>query len=178
MDATQESISDSYRRVTDALAAKDEYVHGKPRLVVVNKLDLAESQLNEASESTDEFPGAVAVCYVSAATGEGIPELMRRLVELVKETGTESSSQGSAEVPVLRPKPKGRRISVVKDAEAYVVHAGELERLIMGTDISDWEARMQLMSLLEKAGVHQALEKAGVKEGDTVRIGGADMEWT
>ena len=145
---------------------------------MVNKLDLAESQLNEASESTDEFPGAVAVCYVSAATGEGIPELMRRLVELVKETGTESSSQGSAEVPVLRPKPKGRRISVVKDAEAYVVHAGELERLIMGTDISDWEARMQLMSLLEKAGVHQALQKAGVKEGDTVRIGGADMEWT
>ena len=99
-------------------------------------------------------------------------------MELVKETGTESSSQGSAEVPVLRPKPKGRRISVVKDAEAYVVHAGELERLIMGTDISDWEARMQLMSLLEKAGVHQALEKAGVKEGDTVRIAGADMEWT
>ena len=86
------------------------------------------------------FPGAVAVCYVSAATGEGIPELMRRLVELVKETGSESSSQGSAEVPVLRPKPKGRRISVVKDAEAYVVHRGELERLIRGTDISDWEA--------------------------------------
>ena len=67
---------------------------------------------------------------------------------------------------------------MVKDAEAYVVHAGELERLIRGTDISDWEARMQLMSLLEKAGVHQALEKAGVKEGDTVRIGGVDMEWT
>ena len=178
LDATEESLADSYRRVTDALAAKDEYVHGKPRLVVVNKLDLAESELNEASESVDEFPGAVAVCYVSAATGEGIPELMRRLVELVKATDRESSSQGSAEVPVLRPKPKGRRISVVKDAETYVVHAGELERLVRGTDISDWEARMQLMSLLERAGVHQALQKAGVVEGDTVRIGGSDMEWT
>ena len=178
LDATEESLADSYRRVTDSLAAKDEYVHGKPRIVVVNKVDLAESELNEASESTDEFPEAVAVCYVSAATGEGIPELMRRLVELVKATGMESSSQGSAEVPVLRPKPKGRRISVVKDAETYVVHAGELERLVRGTDISDWEARMQLMSLLERAGVHQALQKAGVVEGDTVRIGGSDMEWT
>ena len=178
LDATEESLADSYRRITDALADKDEYVHGKPRLVVVNKVDLADNELNEASESTDEFPGAVAVCYVSAATGEGIPELMRRLVELVKATGRESWSQGSAEVPVLRPKPKGRRISVVKDAETYVVHAGELERLVRGTDISDWEARMQLMSLLEKAGVHQALQKAGVVEGDTVRIGGSDMEWT
>ena len=178
LDATEESLADSYRRITDALADKDEYVHGKPRLVVVNKVDLADNELNEASESTDEFPGAVAVCYVSAATGEGIPELMSRLVELVKATGMESSSQGSAEVPVLRPKPKGRRISVVKDAETYVVHAGELERLVRGTDISDWEARMQLMSLLEKAGVHQALQKAGVVEGDTVRIGGSDMEWT
>ena len=178
LDASEESLADSYRRVTDALAAKDDYVHGKPRLVVVNKLDLAENELNEASQSADEFPGAVAVCYVSAATGEGIPELMSRLVELVKATGRESSPQGSAEVPVLRPKPKGRRISVVKDAETYVVHAGELERLIRGTDISDWEARMQLMSLLEKAGVHQALQKAGVVEGDTVRIGGSDMEWT
>ena len=178
LDATEESLADSYRRITDALADKDEYVHGKPRLVVVNKVDLADNELNEASESVDEFPGAVAVCYVSAATGEGIPELMSRLVELVKATGRESSSQGSAEVPVLRPKPKGRRISVVKDAETYVVHAGELERLVRGTDISDWEARMQLMSLLEKAGVHQALQKAGVVEGDTVRIGGSDMEWT
>ena len=178
LDATEESLADSYRRITDALADKDEYVHGKPRLVVVNKVDLADNELNEASESTDQFPGAVAVCYVSAATGEGIPELMRRLVELVKATGRESWSQGSAEVPVLRPKPKGRRISVVKDAETYVVHAGELERLVRGTDISDWEGRMQLMSLLEKAGVHQALQKAGVVEGDTVRIGGSDMEWT
>ena len=65
-----------------------------------------------------------------------------------------------------------------KEEGAYVVDAGALERLVRGTDISDWEARMQLMSLLEKAGVHQALQKAGVKEGDTVRIGNAELEWT
>ncbi len=178
LDASEECLADAYRRVTGALALRDGYVFGKPRLVVVNKADLCDAREHEGLGDTHEFPDAVGVCYVSAATGEGIPELMGHLVEMVSATDSESPSLVAEETPVLRPMPMRRRISVVKEAEAYVVHAGELERLVRGTDISDWEARMQLMSLLEKAGVHQALQKAGVEEGDTVRIGGAEMEWT
>ncbi len=170
----QDSLSEAYRRVSEAMAEKDHGVGRKPRIVVVNKADVTD----RSQPGPEDFPGARAHLSVSAATGEGMAELQRTLVELVRMSAQESQAATEPSAPVLRPTPMSPRISVARDAAAYVVHAGNLERLVMGTDMSDWEARMQLMSLLERAGVHQALQKAGVKEGDTIRIGGRELEWT
>ena len=178
VDGTVEDVPGEYGRVVEALEGADASVAGKPRIVVVNKVDLAEGGGNGLVFKPEDFPGAEQVHAVSAVTGEGLDKLRDSLVGEVSRDDREAEVGERGEVAVLRPKPIGNRISVKKDAEAYVVHAGALERLVRGTDINDWEARMQLMSMLEKAGVHQALQKAGVKEGDTVRIGNAELEWT
>ena len=178
LDGTEEGLVEAYRRVTWSLAQKDAFVARKSRVVVVNKADGGGSGVANQELRVADCPGARALQYVSSATGEGIEELKSTLAGLVKDAERQPEEEPEAPVQVLRPKPIGRRISVVKESGTYVVHAGALERLVRGTDISDWEARMQLMSLLEKAGVHQALQKAGVREGDTVRIGAAELEWT
>ena len=178
LDGTVDDVPGEYGRVVHALEEADESVAGKPRIVVVNKVDLAEGGVKGPDFKAEDFPGAEEVHWVSAVTGEGLEKLKSSLVGMVNSADKVAEVGKWGEVAVLRPKPIGNRISVKKDAEAYIVHAGSLERLVRGTDINDWEARMQVMSLLEKAGVHQALQKAGVKEGDTVRIGNAELEWT
>jgi GTP-binding protein len=40
------------------------------------------------------------------------------------------------------------------------------------------EAVMRFQRILEALGVKRALEEAGVKEGDTVRIGEYELEWS
>ena len=178
LDGVVDDIRLEYERIGKALDESDPQVASKPRIVVVTKADLVEGRGISARNMAEDFPGAREVHAVSAATGEGVEKLMGSLVGLVASAAREPESRVDGEMPVLRPAPMGSRISVNKESGAYVVHAGGLERLVRGTDISDWEARMQLMSLLEKAGVHQALQRAGVREGDTVIIGGAELEWT
>ncbi len=177
LDGTVDDVPGEYGRIVQALEEADELVAGKPRVVVVNKTDLVHGGVGCPDFKPEDFPGAEEVHWVSAVTGEGLEDLKDSLVGMVNSTDREEEAGEQGEVTVLRPKPIGHRISVKKDAEAYIVHAGPLERLVRGTDINDWEARMQVMSLLEKAGVHQELQKAGVKEGDTVRIGNAELEW-
>ena len=178
VDGSADDVPREYERVSKALGEADAFVASKPRVVVVNKVDLVDGGLEWGMCAAENFPGARQVHAVSAVTGEGLERLRNSLVWEVGSAAGEAEGMKGGEVAVLRPKPIGNRISVKKEEEAYVVHAGSLDRLVRGTDINDWEARMQLMSLLEKAGVHQALQKAGVKEGDTVRIGNAELEWT
>ena len=179
LDGTASDVRWEYERLSEALGEADPLVSGKPRVVVLNKVDLVDLYVDHTTYRVEDFPGARRVHAVSGVTGEGMDNLKGSLVaEALASVERETEAREREEMAVLRPKPIGSRISVKKEAEAYVVHAGALERLVRGTDISDWEARMQLMSLLEKSGVHQALQKAGVKEGDTVRIGNAELEWT
>ena len=178
LDGSTGDVTKEHGQLVKALEESDAVVEGKPRIVVFNKVDLLDESGPDRRVRMEDFPGVQEIHFVSAATGEGVDKLISSLVEVVDAVGRKIEVQESEEVPVLRPTPIGSRISVKKEEGAYVVDAGALERLVRGTDISDWEARMQLMSLLEKAGVHQALQKAGVKEGDTVRIGNAELEWT
>jgi len=57
------------------------------------------------------------------------------------------------------------------------VLAPELERIVSGTDLTDPEARRQLLWQLTRPRVSRALEKAGVKPGDKVRCGNLEWEW-
>jgi Obg family GTPase CgtA-like protein len=45
------------------------------------------------------------------------------------------------------------------------------------SDLSIYEVQIQLHSLLGRLGVVKALEELGVKTGDTVSIGEAELEW-
>ena len=44
-------------------------------------------------------------------------------------------------------------------------------------DLGNWRARLQFHRELNRLGVIEALERAGVAPGDTVRIGEFEMEW-
>lgn len=178
LDGTVDDIRLEYERVAKALDESDGLVASKPRIAVANKADLVGRGVSRAKNILGGLPGVRQVHVVSAVTGEGVEGLIGGIVEVAGSFAGDREAGVDGETPALRPAPMGSRISVKKEADAYVVHAGSLERLVRGTDISDWEARMQLMSLLEKAGVHQALQRAGVGEGDTVIIGGTELEWT
>ena len=58
-----------------------------------------------------------------------------------------------------------------------MVDAPRAARLAARADLRDWPARLQLYKKLEDMGVVAALEEAGVKEGEVVRIGKVEMEW-
>lgn len=80
-------------------------------------------------------------------------------------------------LPVLRPKPRRERPVVRKRNGAFIVQAQRAVRIAALLDESDWNARVQFLGYLQRAGIVRALEEAGAAPGDTVRFGDVEWEW-
>jgi len=173
VDGSSASPLEDMFQINNELKRFDSALAQKPQLVAVNKIDLPRVRL---AEIEDAFSSAgTKVHFISAATGEGISELVAKTFAALGQV----SAREKAPKPrkVFYPKPKRPSISVQKQGDAFFVVAPELERTVSGTDIRDLEARRQLLRWLTKAGVSRALKKAGAKPGDRVSLGELEWEW-
>jgi GTP-binding protein len=81
------------RIVEEELAAYGADLEDKPRLVALNKLDLADAELVEAFRTELLAAGADKVFAISGATGAGIPELLDAVIAYLPErTATETKA--------------------------------------------------------------------------------------
>lgn len=160
---------DNYRTIEKELSLYSGQLKDKKRLTLMNKCDLA------PPEDVDVMLGffreaGVEPMPVSAATGEGLHELVFKIATLLKE----SDSQQPVHVitPVFR-KPVDTTWEVVrKGPNEFVVTGERIERLIHMTKLEDSESLRYLHRRLERIGVLNRLRDLGVEEGDTVRIAG------
>ena len=83
----------------------------------------------------------------------------------------------SGALPVLRPKPRREPALVRRRGDVFVVQARRAVRIAALLNEGDWNARIQFLGYLQRAGVVRALEEAGVTPGDTVRFGEVEWEW-
>lgn len=156
----------------------DAYGHGlreRPELIALNKIDLAEArdtvpQLVQALEARGRESVAV-----SAASGEGVDRLTKRLFTLVGPRALPDE----AAPPERRIAFKGsaRDVSVQKEGAAYRVKGDRIERLATGIDWDSGEASAYFHRMLQRNGIERQLRSLGVKEGDTVKIGKLELEW-
>jgi GTPase len=142
---------------------------GRPQLVCLSKIDLvAPAQRAGLLAAT----GAELAC--SAATGEGIPQLVARLFELLPAE-PEAQAEGASELADFleyRPVAPGqRRFRILRDAGDLRVASRELERRAAGTDPQDAAAVARLSEELERLGVEPALRAAGARPGDDILVG-------
>ena len=178
VDGSSASPVEDLVQVNAELSLFDSALAHKPQLVAVNKIDLPQAQARLA-EIKDAFSSVgIPVLFVSAATKEGVSELMAetgKMLQSVNHLRRESGEQ----IPrkVFRPQPRGIGISVHKEGDTFVVVAPELERIIARTDVTSSEVHWQLKRQLTRSGVSKALKKAGVKPGDRVRCGNLEWEW-
>jgi GTP-binding protein len=67
--------------------------------------------------------------------------------------------------------------TVVREGEAFRVAGAALERLVAKTELSNDEAVRYLQEVMERAGVSDALRRAGARPGDGVVIGEHEFEF-
>jgi GTPase len=141
----------------------------RPNIVAVNKVDLEPARrLRGRNRRRD-------VLFISAVTGEGVPELAARVASLVASAPA-PQLPAAAKVTRLRPRP-GAHLSVEKTGEVFVVHGEPVERLLERLDLETEGGLARFQSELDRLGVNRALESAGVQPGDTVRIAAAEFEY-
>ncbi|HEY32606.1 MAG TPA: GTPase ObgE [Dehalococcoidia bacterium] len=174
VDGSTPSPADDMTRVNTELGLFDAALAQRPQLVVVNKIDLPEVKARLAEIIKNFRSVGITPLVISAVTGEGIPELMTRTWDMLKQVGDTRK-----EVPekVFRPQPRGPRVTVRKEGDAFVVEAPALERIIARSDVADAGVRWQINQQVDRLGVNRALKKAGAVPGDKVRCGELEWEW-
>ena len=182
---------EDYFRIRDELRLFDESLAAKPEIIAFNKLDIP--GVDDAFElCRDELAGtAASVRSISAAGRIGLDDLLYDVAEalniaredaqaeegeLVQVTVTQEAAAG--EVPVLRPAPTDRRPKIRKTApDRYEVIHRAATRFAGMVDLNNWGARVQFYDQLRRQGVIAALERAGIRPGDTYVVGKHELEW-
>jgi GTP-binding protein len=174
VDGTSASPADNIALVNTELRLFDGGLAGKPQIIAVNKMDLPEVR-EKVKEIRSLFNGAgLPVFFISAATGDGVPELMNEAYRLLKQVESLETEEDVAAEKVFRPVPRQSQ-EVYLDGDVFVINSPEIERIVTRVDLEDPEVMRQLRGQLEKTGINRALIKAGIKGGDKVRCG--EVEW-
>ncbi len=175
----------AYETVRAELAAHGAGLERLPELVVLSKRDLLTPELVEEAEAEwrerlgDDGLGVLAV---SSATGEGLDELRRRILEQlpglqpVDAPAGEAGAEFEAEHRVYRPAGEGGYWVEREDDGGFRVLGRGVEVLFERHDVKNEEALAYLEQRLNEIGVISALAKAGFESGDDVRIGEHEFE--
>ncbi|MEV5822277.1 GTPase ObgE [Micromonospora harpali] len=150
----------------------------RPRLVALNKIDVPDGRDLADIVRADLEARGLRVFEVSAATHEGLKELMFAMAELVEKARAAAPPAEPTRI-VIRPRAvddTGFTITAEPDG-SFTVRGERPERWVRQTNFDNDEAVGYLADRLARLGVEDKLAKAGANPGDLVRIGEREFDW-
>lgn len=168
-------VEDFYA-INAELKKYSEKLASRKQIIVANKIDsMQDESLYKGLEKLAKKEN-LEIYKISAATKQGVDELMdvvaKELKELPKE---ELIDYEDRKVYTLEEEKEGFEITREKDM--WVVDGPSVQRLMSRVNLEDNESMYYFQKNLDALGVNAALKKAGVKEGDTVRVVDWELEW-
>ncbi|MGI9009211.1 MAG: GTPase ObgE [Streptosporangiaceae bacterium] len=148
---------------------------GRPRIVVLNKVDVPEARDLAEIVLPDLLARDLPVHLVSAASGEGLRELAFALGAVIEQDRAAAPEALPTRL-VIRPEPvAGPDFELVGIGDnAFRIRGAKPRRWILQTDFSNDEAVGYLADRLERLGIEEALARAGAEPGAEVLIGDDD----
>jgi GTP-binding protein len=147
----------------------------KPRIVVLNKIDIPEGRDLAEIVTPDLEARGLDTRDVSAASGEGLRDLTFALAAIIAEARKAAPEPQPTRL-VIRPEPvAGPDFELIRIGEnAFRVVGAKPRRWIQQTDFSNDEAVGYLADRLARLGVEESLAEAGAQPGAEVLIGDED----
>ncbi len=159
-----------YEQINTELERYNSRLARIPQLIVLNKIDLPDTQVN--LQRLKDYFGRRRVFPISAVTGTGVDrvvratyQLLQRINERIRERQEITESQPTFHIP----KPD-ERFELITKNNRFIVRGEEPRRAVLMTDMENDQALVLLHRKLQKIGVLNALIKAGITEGDTVQV--------
>ena len=164
--------------IREELRAHDPKLLETPMLVAFNKMDQP-----AAIEAWPAFQRArrgegLAVEAISAMNGEGLIGLRERLAEMLPDVAGLAEPPEPSGVVVHRISAMGDGFLVeLEEVGIYRVRGARIERVAAQTNFDVEESSERFQRDLSRMGIDAELRRAGVRAGDLVRIGPAELEW-
>ena len=165
-----------FNTINEELKKYSEKLSQRKQIIVANKVDILqdESLYKELEKTAKEHN--MEIFKISAATGEGIPELLKHISDVLKTLPKEDLIETENEkVYTLDNKDDGYTIE--KEDGKFVIKGEAVERIMRRVNIEDNESLYYFQKSLDNLGVNEKLKKMGIQEGDIVKIDDYELEW-
>ena len=132
---------------------------------------MQDSTLYERLEKLAKEKG-LEIFKISAATGEGVKELMHEVAKVLKTLPKEQTTPRK----VYRLEEE-EPYTITRKDDMFVVDGPAIRELMRKVNMEDNESLYYFQKRLSELGVNQKLKDAGVQEGDTVKVFDYLLEW-
>ncbi len=174
LDGAGEDLLRHFDQINRELGLFNPALTDRPQIVVLNKMDLPDARDRWPAIKGAMRERGLPVFAISAATGEGVRELMAQVGQMLRRLP--KPEPAAEEIPIFRLEEKSEFV-VERAADGWRVRGERVERLAAQTMWEYHDAVQRAQRLLEAMGVLDALRQAGVQPEDTVRIGDVELEW-
>lgn len=165
-----------FNTINEELKKYSERLSKRKQIIVANKIDSMQDEnlYNELEKIAKE--NDMEIYKISAATRQGMKELLARVSEVLKELPKEELvKQEERKVYTLEEKDEG--FTIFKEKDMWVVDGPAVQKIMRRVNLEDNESMHYFQKCLDSLGVNQKLKEAGVQEGDTVRVVDWELEW-
>ena len=168
-----------FKLINEELKLYNDKLSEKPMIVALNKSDLDFN--DNASKFIEEFKDDYKIFKISAATTNGIKNLLDATYDLLLES--EESQYDLIEnvnesfLEEFYNKEIEFDLQFAKDNEIFVVFGKRIDNLLERVNLEDYDSRMYFESKLREMEVFDKLKEMGIEEGDSVAVGDIVFEY-
>lgn len=166
---------DDFYKINTELKKYSEKLSKRKQIIVANKVDIMQDETlyNELEKIAKE--NNLEIFKISAATGQGVSELIKHISEVLKTLPKEDLIEiVDKKVYTLEDKDA---FTIKKDKDMFIVEGEAVEKIMRRVNIEDNESLYYLQKSLDQLGLNEQLKQAGIKAGDIVKIADYELEW-
>ncbi len=169
------------RAINKELAAYMVDLSDRPQIIAANKIDsILPGDEDPVEKIRKEYePQGIPVFGISAATGEGLKELLYAVLEKLDEIGEETTIFEQEYDPQVELAFSEDPFTVYYDEEEdeYVIEGPRIEKMLGYTNLESEKGFAFFQRFLKDNGMLEQLEALGIQDGDTVRLYGHSFEY-
>lgn len=172
----REPVQDIYTIQKEINLYNENILKDKPQIIAANKIDIGDCSENVQNLKKEFEPQGIEVVPISAAGNQNLQELMHKISDLLETV--------SVQTIIFEPEFEEEKdyanapFTVTEVEEGYFAVEGVGIEKMMGYTALDTEKGFAFFQkYLRDRGIIQALEDAGIQEGDAVRIYDIEFEY-
>lgn len=166
---------EDFKIINDELKKYNEEVAKSPQIIVLNKIDLLFDDFSTVKEFKKVYGEKYKIIEFSAATRQGVDELLNVLIEEIEKLPKKSHE--FSEIFEIDKRDYTSFDIKREDNGTFVVSGGLIDKMSRGIILSDPESFAYFQRRLKQEGIIDKLIEKGLKEGDNVKIGVYEFEY-
>ena len=167
---------EDFNIINEELKKYSEKLASRKQIIVANKADSMQDETLYKELEKMAKEKNIEIYKISAVTGDGVEELLKHVADVLKTLPKEDIVEvtGREKIYTLKDEPE---FTITREDGMWVVDGPGVQKIMRRVNLEDNESMYYFQRCLDELGVNRALKKAGVKEGDTVKVVDWELEW-